>query len=98
MLPVVQDSNDEGPRPRVSRLERAALQRIASSGNGQYFELDRDGDRYIANSIVSSGRRLKPAAGVEESEDQLYWWFLISAAAIAWRVYVLTAWRRRRKP
>ena len=47
-------------------------------------ELDRDGDRYIANAIVSSGRRLKPAAGVEESEDQLYWWFLISAAAIAW--------------
>ena len=74
-------ADDDGGRPRVSRLERAALQRIAASGNGQYFELDRDGDRHIANTIVSSGRRLKPSPGFEESADQLYWWFLATAAA-----------------
>ena len=84
LLPVLQDSGDERSRARVSRLERGALQRIAASGNGQYFELDRDGDRDIANAIVSSGRRLKPPAGAEESADELYWWFLLSAAGIAW--------------
>ena len=81
LLPAVQDSEDDGGRRRVSRLERAALQRIAASGHGQYFELDRDGDRYIANAIVSSGRRLRATTGVEESADQLYWWFLLAAAA-----------------
>jgi hypothetical protein len=67
----------------VSRLERAALQRIAAAGGGGYFELDRDGDRYIANSIVASGRRLAPALGVEERAEELYWWLLCAAAAAA---------------
>lgn len=80
LLPKVEGLDEDGERPRVSRLERAALQRIAAAGQGQYFELDRDGDRYIASAIVSSGRRLKPTAGVEETADQLYWWFLVAAA------------------
>ena len=81
-LPTVEAfADDDGTRSRVSRLERTALLRIAASGNGQYFELDRDGDRHIANTIVSSGRRLKPSPGFEESADQLYWWFLATAAA-----------------
>lgn len=82
-LPAVQTSQGLEPSPGVSRLERAALQRIAASGHGQYFELDRDGDRYIANTIVAAGRRLAPSLGMEERADELYWWFLCSAAAVS---------------
>lgn len=82
-LPAVQTSQGLEPSPGVSRLERAALQRIAASGHGQYFELDRDGDRYIANTIVAAGRRLAPSLGMEERADELYWWFLCSAATVS---------------
>ena len=82
-LPAVQTSQGLEPSPGVSRLERAALQRIAASGHGQYFELDRDGDRYIANTIVAAGRRLAPSLGMEERADELYWWFLSGAAAVS---------------
>jgi Ca-activated chloride channel family protein len=82
-LPAVQTPQGLEPSPGTSRLERAALQRIAAAGNGDYFELDRDGDRYIANTIVASGRRLAPSRGVEERADELYWWALAGAAAAA---------------
>ena len=81
-LPAVQTPEGLEPSPGVSRLERAALQRIAAAGNGAYFELDRDGDRYIANAVVASGRRLAPALGVEQRADELYWWLLCAAAAV----------------
>lgn len=83
-LPAFRDEHGEiviDPEvPATSRLDRAGLQRIALAGGGQYFELDRDGDRYIANSIVDAGRTMAPSLGaVEESED-LYWRFLAAAA------------------
>ena len=56
------------------------MQRIAAAAGGQYFELDRDGDRHIANAIVDAGKKMAPSLGaVEESED-LYWRFLVIAA------------------
>jgi Ca-activated chloride channel family protein len=83
-LPVVDDPEGGVQQsPGVSRLERGALQRIASAGRGEYFELDRDGDRYIANAIVSAGRRLAPSLGLQESASELYWWFLCAAAGTA---------------
>lgn len=83
-LPIVKMAGDEvSGAPGVSRLERAALQRIAAAGQGQYFELDRDGDRDIANAIVAAGRRLAPSVGWQESANELYWWFLCAAATMA---------------
>jgi hypothetical protein len=83
-LPAVKTSPDDAPgSPGVSRLERAALQRIAAAGHGQYFELDRDPDRAIANAIVSSGRRLARPVAFEQTADELYWWLLAWSAAIA---------------
>lgn len=84
LVPVVQPPPDEAPDPpRVARLERAALQQVAAAGQGRYFELDRDGDRYIANTIVAAGRRLAPVAGRKETAAELYWWSLCGAGAMS---------------
>jgi hypothetical protein len=64
-----------------SRLNRDSLQQLAAEGGGQYFELDRDGDRHIANSIIDAGKRLAPTLGVTEEAEELYWYFLGFAAA-----------------
>jgi Ca-activated chloride channel family protein len=83
-LPAVKTSPDDPPgSPGVSRLERAALQRIASAAHGQYFELDRDPDRVIANTIVSAGRRLARPVTLQTTADELYWWLLSASATIA---------------
>jgi Ca-activated chloride channel family protein len=83
-LPVVRLATGEWlDSTGVSRLERAALQRIATAGNGAYFELDRDGDRYIANSIIASGRRLAPPLGLTAVAEDLHWWFVAAAIVMA---------------
>ncbi len=66
--------------PTTSRLDRAGLQRVAAAGGGQYYELDRDGDRRIANAIIDAGRRLAPSLGAGEESEELYWRFLAAAA------------------
>jgi hypothetical protein len=71
------------PSPGRSRLDRASLQRIAAAGGGQYFELDRDPDRDIANAIIDAGRRQAPATVEEGSVEELYWLFLALAIALA---------------
>src|SRR5262249_20145781 len=40
-----------GDIPQTSRLDRDGLERIASAGRGQYFELGRETDQQIANTI-----------------------------------------------
>jgi Ca-activated chloride channel family protein len=69
--------------PLMSRLDRPGLQRIAEKAGGQYFELGRDGDRRIANAIIDSGRRRVRTLDVSEDAEQLYWYFLNSAAILA---------------
>jgi hypothetical protein len=71
------------PSPGQSRLDRASLQRIAAAGGGQYFELDRDTDRDIANAIIDAGRRQVPATIEEGTVDDLYWRMLAAAMALA---------------
>ncbi len=66
--------------PTTSRLDREGLQRIARAGGGQYFELDRDGDRRIANALIDAGRRGAPSRGSTEEAEDLYWRFLAAAA------------------
>jgi Ca-activated chloride channel family protein len=82
-LPAIAEDGEPARSPGTSRLERAGLQRIAATGGGQYFELDRDGDREIAATVIATGRRLAPALGVDTRVDDLYWWFLAGAAAMA---------------
>jgi Ca-activated chloride channel family protein len=83
-LPTVRAANGEWmASPGISRLERSALQRIAAAGAGQYFELDRDGDRHVANTIVADGRRLAPATALTRTTDPLHWWFVAAAALLS---------------
>ena len=71
------------PSPGKSRLERASLQRIAAAGGGQYFELDRDPDRDIANAIIDGGRRQAPARVEHGKTEELYWRFLAAGIGLA---------------
>jgi Ca-activated chloride channel family protein len=82
-LPTVRDARgDLLDSPGVSRLERSSLQRIAAAGLGRYFELDRDADRHIASTIVAEGRRRAPAVGLQRSAEDIYWRFVLAAAAL----------------
>lgn len=83
-LPEVEVGPTEEPLvPTISRLNRGSLQRIAEAGGGQYFELDRDPDRAIANAIVDAGRRLAPPREAEPSVVELYPRLLLAAVALA---------------
>jgi Ca-activated chloride channel homolog len=66
--------------PTSSRLDRASLQKLAAAGGGQYFELDRDSDRHIANTIIDTAKRMAPSLGASEQAEELYWRFLVVAA------------------
>ena len=68
--------------PTTSRLDRAALQKLAASAGGQYFELERDGDRRIANAVIDTGKRIAPSIGLREDAEELYWYFLLLAAGL----------------
>jgi hypothetical protein len=82
-LPATMIDGVEEPSPGKSRLDRASLQRIAAAGGGQYFELDRDPDRDIANAIIDAGRRQAPATTEEGTVEELYWRFLATGLALA---------------
>ena len=82
-LPEVADEGEQPKSPGRSRLDRASLQRIAAAGGGQYFELDRDQDRDIANAIIDAGRRQAPVTTERGTTEDLYWRFLAGALGLA---------------
>ncbi len=86
-LPVLRDAAgaviQDPDVPLNSRLDREALQRIALTGGGQYFELDRESDRRIANAIIDAGKRIAPSLGAVQEAEELYWYFLCGAAGLA---------------
>lgn len=82
-LPEIADEGEEPKSPGRSRLDRASLQRIAATGGGQYFELDRDSDRDIANAIIDAGRRQAPVTTERGTTEDLYWRFLAGALGAA---------------
>jgi hypothetical protein len=71
----------EPPPPLHSALDRASLVTIATAGGGQYFELDREGDREIANRIIEAGRRRAGSRGLQSGIQEIYWQCLLAAAA-----------------
>jgi hypothetical protein len=55
---------------------------IANAGGGEYFEIDREGDRQIANTIIDAARRRAGSRGRQEESEELYWRCLAAAAGL----------------
>ena len=71
------------PEPPIrATLDRASLAMIANAGGGDYAELDRDGDREIANHIIDAARKRAGSRGLQEESDELYWRCLLIAAGL----------------
>jgi hypothetical protein len=70
-------------KPMRSSLDRTSLMRIAAEGGGRYFQLDRDADSTIANTIIDLARRRAGSRGLEATAVELYWPCL---AAAVWLV------------
>ncbi len=68
--------------PIRSSLDRQSLRTIAASGGGPYLELDREEDLAIATSIIEDTRRRAHPRDVEETADEVYWLFLVTAACL----------------
>jgi Ca-activated chloride channel homolog len=65
-----------------SVLDRTSLATIATAGGGRYFELDREEDRDIANTIIDLTRRRSGGRGLEQSFEDRYREFLLAAAGL----------------
>src|SRR5438874_6886623 len=71
------------PEPPIrASLDRPGLVMIANAGGNEYLELDREGDREIANKIIDAARRRAGSRGLEVSTEELYWRFLLAAAVL----------------
>jgi Ca-activated chloride channel homolog len=68
--------------PLHASLDRRSLEAIAAAGAGDYFELDRESDREIANRVIGAARRRAGSLGVESSARDLYWQCLLAAACL----------------
>ena len=69
---IIPDPKREPNQPVVrSILNRAELTRIATSGGGRYYELDRETDREIANQIIDQTRRRAGTTGIQEGTKEL---------------------------
>lgn len=72
---------DEGVAAIRSVLDRSSLSTIATAGGGRYFELDRETDRDIANTVIDLTRRRSGSQGVQEGMNERYREFLLAAGA-----------------
>ncbi len=78
--PVPKTPNTPPEPPIRSTLDRESLGQIANAGGGEYLELDRDGDREIANRIIDAARRRAGSRGLQVGTEELYWRCLVAAA------------------
>jgi len=77
-----EDDEDQEPVFIQSVLDRSSLRAIATAAGGYYFELDQTSDREIASTIINAARARAGSRGIEERTDELYWRFLVCAAAL----------------
>jgi len=68
--------------PLRSVLDRSSLALIANAGGGEYLELDRDGDREIANRIIDAARKRAGSRGLQVGTEELYWRCLAAAIVL----------------
>jgi Ca-activated chloride channel homolog len=80
VIPEPQRAANEAPV--ASRLDRNSLAVIATAGGGHYFELDRESDADIANTIISTTRGQAAASSASEGTEELYPLCLLVAAGL----------------
>jgi len=76
---------DDGvvPQPKLrSVLDQQSLREIARFGGGEYFEIGREADREMAFRLISSVRKRASLNDDTTSYEELYWRFLVGAAAL----------------
>jgi hypothetical protein len=80
---VIPEPNRDPTRAAVSSsLDRSSLGVLATAGGGRYFELGRESDRDIANTIIDATRRRAQSGDIEETTRDLYWSALLVAAGL----------------
>jgi Ca-activated chloride channel family protein len=80
--PPPKNPNQQPNPPVHSTLDRASLALIANAGGGDYQELDREGDREIANHIIDAARKRAGSRGLQVGAEELYWRCLAAAAIL----------------
>lgn len=79
--PVAADGTVGKPKLR-SVLDQKSLREIARYGNGEYFEIGQAPDREVAFRLISSVRQRAALNDDAVSYEELYWRFLLGAAAV----------------
>jgi Ca-activated chloride channel family protein len=82
---IPEPMGDDGvvPPPRLRAvLDEPALRAIARTGGGEYFEVGREADRELAFRLISSVRQRASLRDETTSYEDLYWYFLVGAAAL----------------
>jgi len=82
---IPEPAGDDGvvPPPKLrSRLDQQSLREVARFGSGDYFEIGREPDREMAFRLISSVRKRASLNDETTSFEDLYWRFLLAAAAL----------------
>jgi Ca-activated chloride channel family protein len=67
--------------PIHSVLDRTSLVQVAQTAGGEYFEIGRGSDREVALTVIDRLRRQTNVTQTIETFEDLYWRFLLAAAA-----------------
>ncbi len=82
---IPEPMGDDGvvPPPRLRAvLDEPSLRAIARAGGGDYFEIGREADRDMAFRLISNVRQRASSSDETTSYEDLYWYFLVGAAAL----------------
>ena len=83
LIPEPMGPDGRRPPPVVhSALDRASLVQLAVAGGGEYFEIGEETDRSVAFRIIDRLRQRAASAEEVETVQELYWQFLLAAAAM----------------
>ena len=83
LIPEPAPQDGSAPRPPVhASLDRGSLRRLAHAGGGEYFEIGQAPDRDLAFEVISRVRRDAAGSQVDMRVEDIYWRFLLAAAAL----------------
>lgn len=83
LIPEPMGPDGRRPPPVVhSALDRTSLVQLAVAGGGEYFEIGEETDRSVAFRIIDRLRQRAASAEEVETLQELYWQFLLAAAAM----------------